>query len=300
MPKPYLRYVVLLGHPVIHSRSPAMQQAAFDAAGIEARYVAWDTPAKKLAERVAALRGPEMLGANITIPHKTAVIPLLDSVAPEALRHAGAVNTIVRRETPAGVQLVGYNTDVTALRRVLAEHAAWSNGRRMLVLGAGGAAQAALGVARMEGAEVWVAARRVKAAQAALDALWHREHPETPDAPCPQEWLARGLDLADEDALASALAQTSVLVNATPVGTQDADAIPIPGALLRRLPVTAFVFDMVYNPPETLLVRIARSAGRRATGGLAMLLYQGAEAFTLWTHHDAPLRVMRATLGMES
>lgn len=300
MAKPHVRYGVLIGHPVVHSRSPAMQQAAFDAAGIEARYEVWDTSPKKLADRIAALRRPEMLGANVTIPHKTAVMPLLDSVVPEALRHAGAVNTIVRQETPAGVRLVGHNTDVTALRRVLAEHDAWTGGRRMLVLGAGGAAQAALGVARMEGAEVWVAARRVDAARAALDALWRREHSEAREAPCPDEWLAHGLDLADEDALAPALAQTNVLVNATPVGTRDAEAIPLPAALLRQLPASAFVLDMVYNPPETLLVRTARSAGRRATGGLTMLLYQGAEAFTLWTHHDAPLRVMRAALGLET
>lgn len=300
MSKPHLRYVVLVGHPVAQSRSPAMQQAAFDAAGIEARYEAWDTSPKKLAERIAALRAPEMLGANVTIPYKTAVMPLLDYIVPAALRHAGAVNTIVREETPAGVRLVGHNTDVTALRRVLAEHAAWNGVRRMLVLGAGGAAQAALGAARLEDAEVWVAARRPKAAQAALDALWKREHPDEPNAECPPEWRARGLDLADEAALAAALAETSVLVNSTPVGTRDPEAIPIPAALLRHLPASAFVFDMVYNPPETLLVRTARSAGRRATGGLSMLLYQGAEAFTLWTHHDAPLRVMRTALGLES
>ena len=300
MPKQHVRYVVLIGHPVIHSRSPAMQQAAFDATGIEARYEAWDTAPKKLADRIAALRGPEMLGANITIPYKTAVMPLLDTIAPEALRHAGAVNTIVRQETPAGVRLAGYNTDVTALRRVLAEHAAWAGGRRMLVLGAGGAAQAALGAARQEGADVWIAARRIGAARGALEALWRREHPEAGEAPCPEDWLAHALDLADEQSLVAALAGTSVLVNATPVGTRDPEAIPLPVALLRYLPTSAFVFDMVYNPPETLLVRTARSAGRRATGGLAMLLYQGAEAFTLWTHHDAPLRVMQVALGLES
>lgn len=299
MPKPHLRYVVLLGHPVAHSRSPAMQQAAFDAAGIEARYEAWDTPPKKLADRVAGLRAPEMLGANVTIPHKSAVIPLLDSVTPEALRHAGVVNTIVREASPAGVRLVGHNTDVTALRRVLTEHAAWTGGRRMLVLGAGGAAQAALGAARMEGAEVWVAARRIQAARAVLEALWRREHPDSADVPCPPEWLSHGLDLADTDTLAAALTQTNVLVNATPVGTRDSEAIPLPAALLRQLQASAFVFDMVYNPPETLLVRSARSAGRRATGGLSMLLYQGAEAFTLWTHHEAPLRVMRSALGLD-
>ncbi|MGH2517823.1 MAG: shikimate dehydrogenase family protein, partial [Ktedonobacterales bacterium] len=280
MAKGMVRYVGLIGHPVGFSRSPAMQQAAFDALGITARYELWDTPPKKLAERVAALRAPEMLGANVTIPHKSAVVPLLDSVAAETLRHVGVVNTIVREETPLGVRLVGHNTDFLALRRVLREHDAWTGSRRMLVLGAGGAAQAALGVAALEDAEVWVAARHPKAARAALEMLWQREHGTKAGATFPEEWHARGLDLADEAALARVLPEVSVLVNATPVGMGEPEAIPLHARLLRLLPASALVFDTVYNPPETALVRAARSAGRRASGGMAMLLYQGAEAFT--------------------
>ncbi len=296
------RLAGLIGHPVGHSRSPAMQQAAFDALGIAARYVLWDTPPERLAERVAALRTPEMLGANVTIPYKTAVLPLLDAIAPEALRHAGAVNTIVREETAAGVRLVGHNTDVIALRRVLREQSAWSEGRRVLVLGAGGAAQAALGVALLEGAEPWVATRRVEMARAALEALWQRsQHTHDLDAaaavrPCPPDWLARALALGDTPRLAATLAHTHVLINATPVGTQDSTASPLAPELLAQLPSGAYVFDMVYNPPVTALVRAARSAGLRASGGLPMLLYQGAEAFTLWTGMPAPLAVMRAAL----
>lgn len=296
MAQSIVRYTGLIGHPIGHSRSPAMQQAAFDALGIPARYELWDTPPKKLADRVAALRAPEMLGANVTIPHKSAVVPLLDDVAPETSRHVGVVNTIVREETPRGVRLVGHNTDFLGLCRVLREHAAWEGGRRMLVLGAGGAAQAALGVAALEGADVWVAARHPKAARAALAALWQRERGGTSDASLPAEWQARALDLNDEEALAQVILETNVLVNATPVGTNAPEAIPLPARLLRLLPATAFVLDMVYSPPETALVRAARSAGRRATGGLAMLLYQGAEAFTLWTHHEAPLNAMRTAL----
>ena len=296
MAKTDIRFAGLIGYPVGHSRSPAMQQAAFDALGIAARYELWETPPKKLAGRVAALRESGMLGANVTIPYKSDVVPLLDYVAPDALRHVGVVNTIVREKTPTGSRLAGYNTDFLGLRRALREHGAWTAGRRMLVLGAGGAAQAALGVAALEGAEVWVAARRPKAARAALEDLWRREHGEAPGAAFPSDWQVHGLDLADEDALARVLPDIGVLVNATPVGTGDPEAIPLPARLLRRLPAGAFVFDMVYNPPETALVRAARSAGRRATGGLSMLLYQGAEAFTLWTHHEAPLNVMRAAL----
>jgi len=276
-----MRVAGVIGHPVAHSRSPAMQQAAFDALGMAVRYELWDTPPDQLATRVAGLRAPEVLGANVTIPHKTTVLPLLDAVAPSASPPLGAVNTIVREESAAGVRLVGYNTDVPALRRVLAEQSAWAAGRRMLVLGAGGAARAALAVAQLEGVEVTVAARRMEGARAALAAL----------AP------AHVLDLAETDALAGALAGAHVLVNTTPVGMRAAEASPLPLDLLRQLSPTSFVFDMIYSPPETALVHAARALGLRAQGGLPMLLYQGALAFTLWTGHEPPLDAMRAALA---
>ncbi len=308
----------LIGYPLGHSRSPAMQQAAFDALGIEARYELWETPLEELSERVAGLRAPGMLGANVTIPHKTAVMSLLDAVAPEALHHVGAVNTIVREgAADGGVRLIGYNTDFTALRRVLREQDAWAGTtgqqRRMLVLGAGGAALAALAVALLEGAEVYVAARRVEAARAVLGECWRRthafaqtetqaEHTRLHDGPhdvsgAPADWLGRAISLdGSSPHLRDVLSGTTVLVNATPIGTRDPLATPLPNDLLDHLPGGAFVFDMVYNPPERALVRAARARGLHASGGLAMLLYQGAEAFTLWTGRDAPLDVMRAAL----
>ena len=276
-----MRVAGVIGHPVAHSRSPAMQQAAFDALGMAARYELWDTPPEQLATRVAGLRTPEVLGANVTIPHKTTVLPLLDAVAPSASPPLAAVNTIVREESAAGVRLVGHNTDVPALRRVLAEQSAWAAGRRMLVLGAGGAARAALAVAQLEGVEVTVAARRVEGARAALAAL----------AP------AHVLDLAETGALADALAGAHVLVNTTPVGMRAAEASPLPIELLRQLSPASFVFDMIYSPPETALVRAARALGLRAQGGLPMLLYQGALAFALWTSREPPLDAMRAALA---
>ena len=303
----------LIGYPLGHSRSPAMQQAAFDALGIEARYELWETPPEGLRERVAGLRAPGMLGANVTIPHKTAVMPLLDMVAPEALHDVGAVNTIVREKAADGsARLTGHNTDFTALRRVLREQDAWAGTtgrRRMLVLGAGGAALAALAVAQMERSEVYVAARRVEAARAVLDDFWRRmhaseaEHTQPHNAQphdvqrAPADWLARAIPFdGASPQLRDVLGGTTVLVNATPIGTRDPLATPLPDDLLEHLPDGAFVFDMVYNPPETALVRAARGHGLRASGGLAMLLYQGAEAFTLWTGRAAPLDVMRAAL----
>lgn len=279
----------LIGHPVAHSRSPALHQAAFDALGIAAHYELWDTPPEALAARVAALREPDMLGANVTIPYKTAVLALLDAIPSESARLPGAVNTITREERAGGVALLGYNTDVSALRRVFVERGLSLAGRRLLTLGAGGAARSAVAAALLEGAEPWVAARRSHAAETLLAELQNRHGGNRP---------AYVVDLADERALATALRETALLVNATPIGTLDAEASPIPLALLDALPADAYVFDMVYNPPTTALVRAARDRELRASGGLPMLLYQGAEAFTLWTGQPAPLAVMRAELGV--
>jgi shikimate dehydrogenase len=303
------RLVGLIGRPVNHSWSPLMQQAAFDAAGIRARYELWDTPASELRARVESLRQADMLGANVTIPHKVAVIPYLDALATSARRLTSAVNTIVREDIPHGARLVGHNTDVTALLRVLDEQDVWQPGLRALVLGAGGAARAALGATLARGAQPLVAARKRSAAREALEALYGRQDdllasPAPPGAsgagqlapPNAHDIKRQTLALDDLDAMGATLAETSLLINTTPIGTRDPLATPLPIELLRRMPKTAFVMDMVYNPPETALVRAAHAAGLRAIGGFSMLLYQGAESFALWTGAEAPLAAMRAAL----
>jgi shikimate dehydrogenase len=309
-----------------------MQQAAFDAIGVAARYELWDMAPDDVAAQVARLRDPGYLGANVTIPYKAAVIPYLDAITPQARALAGVVNTITREETPQGVRLIGHNTDAVALVHILDEQQAGrrpgvahmatadtadaadtlpgdqigalhaipaytgapGQAGRLLVLGAGGAAQAALGAALLLGMEPWVAARRQAAARDALAALYARQPAERrpPDA----AWQVHALDLNDAAALGRALRETRALVNATPVGTRDPDAAPIPLELLRWLPEEAFTLDMVYNPPETAFTRAARALGLRASGGFGMLLYQGAAAFTLWTQQPAPLAVMREAL----
>ncbi|HEX9035487.1 MAG TPA: shikimate dehydrogenase [Ktedonobacterales bacterium] len=307
MPKNIARRVGLIGYPVGHSRSPAIQQAAFDALGINARYELWETQPHDLRKRVDSLRQPEYLGANVTIPFKVDALPYLDSLANSARRLTGAVNTIVRDDTPQGVRLTGHNTDVTALLRVLDEQEVWTAGMRALILGAGGAARAALGAALLREARPWVAARKRNQARAALEALYSRQHdfiasPAPPDVSGAQSHVSshdakrQTLAIDDLDALGETLAETNLLINATPVGTRDPLAAPLPIELLRHMPRNAFVMDMVYNPPETALVRAAHAAGLRAIGGFSMLLYQGAESFTLWTGAEAPLGVMRAAL----
>jgi shikimate dehydrogenase len=270
-----------------------MQQAAFDALGLPARYELWDTPDEMaLAGRVAALRQPDMLGANVTIPWKEAVAPLLNDLDESARRFAGAVNTIIRVETEQGVRLTGHNTDAPALDRALNELGAWTNAQRMLILGAGGAAQAALGIAFMHGVEPWLVARRVETAQEAMAKLAAR-------LPVPERWRDHVLALDDLSALTATFRESQILINATPVGVGDTEASPLPLDLLAALPPGAAALDLIYAPPETAFVRAARARGLRAEGGLPMLLYQGALAFTLWAGQPAPLDVMRRALAIE-
>ena len=279
---PAIRRVGLIGYPVGHSRSPAMQQAAFDALGIAARYELWETPPEALAERIASLRAPDVLGANVTIPYKTAVVPLLDGLAPSAERAGNAVNTIVRDTSG---RLIGHNTDVTGVLRTLDAHEAGDAGQSLLALGAGGAARAVWAAARERGMALRVAARHPDTARAALIAAGLASVEVVP--------------LDDRAGLAGALAASSVVINATSVGMGDALASPLPDDLLAAVPAGALVFDMVYAPPETALLRAARARGLRTAAGLEMLLEQGAAAFKLWTGQHPPIAAMRAALALD-
>jgi shikimate dehydrogenase len=243
--------VVLIGHEIGYSASPAMHNAAFAALGMDARYELEDVGPDGLADAVAALRAPDRLGANVTKPHKLAVCDLVDELAPEVVR-LGAANTIVRR----GDRLVAHNTDRPA---VAAELASLGTFRRVVVLGNGGASRAIQDVLADMGAVVTVVGREGSTELPAL--------------------------LADAD----------LVVNATPIGT-GSDETPIPDALLR--PDLA-VFDLVYRPTPTRLVRSARSAGAVAQGGARMLLRQAVLSFELWTGRDAPVEVMAEALRDE-
>jgi shikimate dehydrogenase len=299
----------LIGQSTSYSWSPVMHAAAFAAGGIAARYELWNTEPAQLAARIDGLRGPEILGANVTIPYKTDVLSLLDGAALEVDLALGAVNTIVREETDAGVKLVGYNTDVLALRRILGEEPACSFGRHVLVVGAGGAARAALAAALDSGLEPWIASRGAMAGQKLLQAFVEHESAQVGSSPSilPKEeedrvsWLKEhSIDLLDTRALAEVLAHTGVVIQSTPVGTSNLTDAPFPVEQVKQLPHDAFVFDMVYNPPVTALVREALAYGLRAYGGLPMLLYQGALAFSLWTGLPAPLDQMQAALEQQA
>jgi len=272
--------VVLIGHPVAHSFSAQMQQAAFDALGIDVVYELLDTPTPALQETVEALRGDEFLGANVTIPHKERAATFVDRKSEDASA-TGAVNCITRE----GKRLLGHNTDVNAFRVSLDGLVGKQKmPRAAVVLGAGGGARAAVhALVTMGFQRVVVFNRHLHRAEGLVRHFARSaSHMELRAMP----W--------HESVIESELSRTRVLVNATSVGLAS-DESPIPGELLQP---DLLVMDMIYNPPETRLLRDARAAGAAAfMNGEPMLLKQGMDAFQLWTGQAAPADVMRQKLA---
>jgi shikimate dehydrogenase len=284
-----MQHVGLIGFPVAHSLSPRMQDAAFDACGIDARYGLWETPPADLPARIASLRAPEMLGANVTIPHKTAALALIDECDPLAAR-AGAINTIVNR---AG-RLVGYNTDVGGLTQALAthhQHPFHGKGQTAIILGTGGAARgAAVALLECGVAELMVLGRNEAHLHSLLGLLQESVGASSANATklCA---AALGSDAADQF-----LMQTDLVVNATSVGLHETDTQILINVDL--LSPDTLVMDMIFNPPTTPLLRAAQARGCAVLNGLTMLLYQGALAFEHWTGQPAPIETMRRALGL--
>ena len=262
----------VIGDPVAHSLSPALHQPALDQLGIPAVYERWHTPAVDLASRIESLRDPKILGASITVPHKIAVMHMIDEVSPAA-RRAGAVNTVVNR----GGALFGDNTDIYGFRETVSAALDGRTPQVAIVLGAGGAARAVVLALEAAGAMEIVVANRddERASQLARDL-----HP----AP------VRPMQL-DERFLTWELPRTELLINATSLGWHPGET-PIPLPLLDLLPARAVVADLTYRDTDLLLA--AQGRGFKTADGLAMLVHQGARAFQLWTGAPAPVETMLA------
>lgn len=270
--------VGLIGDPVAHSLSPVMHTAAFAALGVDATYELWQTSDSDLASRVAGLRTGDVLGANVTVPHKQALIDLCDDVSQVASR-IGAVNTLI----PKDGHLHGDNTDAYGFMQALRELPGTSGLRSALVLGAGGAARAVAVALSTDGVDkIGIANRSPDRAIALAAAL--------------QGTGLIGIETVPWDDLATVMREAELLVNATSIGWHG-DETPVPAKLLDLLPPGAGVLDLTYR--DTALIRAARKRDIAVADGLGMLIHQGARSLELWTGQTAPIEVMRKAVLAE-
>ena len=270
------RYVGLVGYPLGHSVSPAMQQAAFDHYRLDVRYEVWETEPAQFDALAERLRHPLTLGANVTVPYKETVVPLVDDLDELALQ-IGAVNTVVHREG----KLSGHNTDADGFLKALRELGGFEPvGKRVVLLGAGGVAKAAsfalAGVGVKSLAITDVIGERAQALASSLGLLG----------------VETNILDGESESLEAALWKCDLVVNCTPVGMKHGATEGQSPLEARLIPKEALVYDVVYNPIETPLLLAAKKAGARTLGGLAMLVYQGAAAFELWTGKKAPIDIM--------
>jgi shikimate dehydrogenase len=270
----------LFGDPIAHTASPAMHNAGFDALGIPWVYVPLEVRPDRLGKAVRGVVALGFRGVNVTIPHKQAVVEFLDELSSEA-ELIGAVNTVRIR---ADGRCEGFNTDGRGFVRSLRTEAAVEPaGTPFFVMGAGGAGRAVATQLALDGAAaLYVCDADAPRAEALAERIAQRTSSKR------VEMIAH-----EEKAIRDAVARADVFVDATPLGMHEGDATSVPLDALRP---GMLVVDLVYNPPETPLLAGAKARGCATLGGLGMLLFQGVEAFELWTGREAPVDVMRRAL----
>ena len=266
----YTRLAAVVANPIKHSISPFIHNSAFEATNTNGVYLAWEVDAAELAETVANIRRYQMYGINLSMPYKEQVIPYLDQLSEEACL-IGAVNTVVNREGT----LIGYNTDGKGFFKSLPSFKI--SRKRLVLLGAGGAAKAILAQAILDGVSqisVFVRSSSMEKTRPYLEKI--------------QNATGFRVDLfalEDVQDLQDSITKADLLVNATSVG-MDEVSLPIPTSIV--LPEKLMVADVIYQPFETPFLKWARNQGNQSINGLGMLLYQAAEAFELWTGKEMP------------
>ncbi|MDH4299160.1 MAG: shikimate dehydrogenase [Dehalococcoidia bacterium] len=281
------RYIGLIGYPLRHSVSPYFQQAALDYYQLDIRYEAWETTPAELPDIVKNLIKAQNIGANVTVPYKEAVLPLLDEVDDLASR-IGAVNTIVK----TGDRLVGFNTDAYGFMEALDREGHFNpEGKRVVMLGAGGVARA-VGL---------VLVRNKVASLAITDGIFERASGLAEDlARYVKQAVAkpkdRGANISafqwQELSSAKTLEKCALIVHCTTIGMKDSAQEGQSGLSFEVIPKDVLVCDVVYNPLMTPLLKLAQKAGANILGGLPMLVYQGAASFKLWIGREAPVDIM--------
>ena len=266
----YTRLAAVVANPIKHSISPFIHNSAFEATNTNGVYLAWEVDATELAETVANIRRYQMYGINLSMPYKEQVIPYLDQLSEEACL-IGAVNTVVNREGT----LIGYNTDGKGFFKSLPSFKI--SRKRLVLLGAGGAAKAILAQAILDGVSqisVFVRSSSMEKTRPYLEKI--------------QNATGFRVDLfalEDVQDLQDSITKADLLVNATSVG-MDGSSQPIPTSIV--LPEKLMVADVIYQPFETPFLKWAKEQGNQSINGLGMLLYQAAEAFELWTGKEMP------------
>ena len=266
----YTRLAAVVANPIKHSISPFIHNSAFEATETNGVYLAWEVEATDLAETVANIRRYQMYGINLSMPYKEQVIPYLDQLSEEACL-IGAVNTVVNREGT----LIGYNTDGKGFFKSLPSFKI--SRKRMVLLGAGGAAKAILAQAILDGVSqvsVFVRSASIEKTRPYLEKLQNETG-----------FKVDLFALEDVSELQARIIDSDLLVNATSVG-MDGVSLPIPASV--ALPEKLLVADVIYQPFETPFLKWARNQGNQSINGLGMLLYQAAEAFELWTGKEMP------------
>lgn len=268
----------ILGYPVGHTLSPLMQNAAFEALGLDYAYLPFKVHPEELGAAVKGIRALGIIGVNITIPHKEQVIPFLDEITEEA-SIIGAVNTIENRNG----RLIGHNTDSGGYIRSLREDAGFDpNGKNILVIGAGGAARGVIaGLSRNRASGIFIANRTMEKREK-LAIGFGDKFKEIKFTPFPLS------SLKDKDMLSS----VDLIVNTTPLSLEG----ETPDIEFTLTHPHTLISDIVYSPPMTPFLKKAREAERKTLGGLGMLLYQGAISFEIWTSKEAPIAAMKKAL----
>jgi len=270
----------IIGDPIEHSLSPLMHNAAFEMMGVDYWYVPFKVRREDVGKAIEGMKALNMKGLNVTIPHKVAVIPFLDKLDPLAEK-IGAVNTIVNEN---GV-LTGYNTDATGFLQALLERRIEPRGKNTVILGAGGASRAVSLALAERGSDLFI-----------LNRTWDKAKEHAGEILKALNQKVNALKL-DEANLAMVLDRADIMVNTTSVGmSPNIDETPVPAKLLKPGLV---VYDIVYNPIKTRLLREAEAAGAETISGVDMLLWQGALAVEKWTGLKEPIELMREVVIKE-
>jgi shikimate dehydrogenase len=277
---PRIKIYLLIGDPVEKSLSPAMHNAAFKALGLNSVYIALRVPKPMLARVMTGVKAMVIAGLNVTVPHKTTVIDMLDKIE-ESAKLIGAVNTVKNvRE-----KLVGFNTDGEGALQALEQKTGELTGKKVVLLGAGGAARAIAFSLANVGAEISIANRTVSRARVLASAI---------EKSFGVSVKSLGLSRSE---LTKVIRQADMLINATTVGMHpNVGQTLVTADMMHRGLV---VNDIVYKPLETRLLREAKRAGAKTVDGLGMLVHQGALSFEIWTGKQAPIKVMEAAARRE-